>query len=429
MNKNILMVCYYYPPLADVGCRRSVAFSKYLKKYGWNPFVLSVKNPDKAYCLLGEEKPPPEIPVEYAYSIANVYKVLGKLNGLLSRILRLFGVDTKRNYFYDLFCIPDYFWGWIPLSLIKGLSLIKRFRVGMIYVSCSPFSAALVGTFLKLLTKKPLILDFRDPFALEALSFLKLPKFRKKINRHLEAHFLKNADVFVVSTEETRKAYIEQYPEIECKIFTVHNGFDTEHRMVNRVDKYPKFTIIYTGEFYFYALNSTNVFKALSLLMSKGKISNNNFQFLFYGDGRGEIQRIAREYHIEDIVTARSRIPYQDAIDAIARSHLQLLRIVKPMISTKLFEGIPLNTPFLATIPSGEVEEIIRKYSPSSYIINGESGEKVADAILDAMSKYANNEIRNNHVHEFYHEFSRENLTLKLMKIIQDNLGVQEPIQ
>jgi len=31
-------VVTYYPPLVDVGCKRSVAFSKYFKKHGWNPF-------------------------------------------------------------------------------------------------------------------------------------------------------------------------------------------------------------------------------------------------------------------------------------------------------------------------------------------------------------------------------------------------------
>jgi hypothetical protein len=159
------MVCYYYPPLTDVGCERSVAFSKYLKKHGWNPNVLSVKNPDRAYCSLGHDEPPPGIPVERAYSVANLYGFLGKMNGLLSRIFKVFGVEIKRNYFYDVFCIPDFFWGWVPLSLIKGWSLIKRFRVDTIYVSCSPFSSALVGTCLKRLTRKPLVLDFRDPFA------------------------------------------------------------------------------------------------------------------------------------------------------------------------------------------------------------------------------------------------------------------------
>jgi hypothetical protein len=226
-----------------------------------------------------------------------------------------------------------------------------------------------------------------------------------------------------------RESYTRQYPEIKEKIFTVHNGFEVEYEIPSKANKYSKFTIIYTGEFYSYALNSRAFFEALSLLKSRGKIDATNFQFLFYGDGNGEIDKNARKYCVESIVKASSRIHYRDVIDAISRSHLQLLRIVKPMISTKLFEGIPLNTPFLATIPPGEVEEIIRKYSPSSYIVNEESGEKTAEAILDAMSKYANNEIKNNHVQEFCNEFSRENLTLKLMKIVQDNLGVQGPIQ
>ena len=63
MGKNILMICYYYPPLADVGCKRSVAFATFFKKFGWSPYVLSVKNPDKAYCSLGNEKIPEGIPV------------------------------------------------------------------------------------------------------------------------------------------------------------------------------------------------------------------------------------------------------------------------------------------------------------------------------------------------------------------------------
>jgi glycosyltransferase involved in cell wall biosynthesis len=428
MNKNVLMICYYYPPLTDVGSKRSVAFSKYFKKHGWNPSVLSVKNPDRAYCSIGSDQPPVGIPVERTYSVVNLYGFLGKMNGLLSRIYKPFGSEIRKNYFYIFFCIPDHFWGWIPLTVLKGLPLVRKYKVDIIYVSCSPFSAALAGAFLKLLTGKPLVLDFRDPFTI-LFSLLRFPKFRQKINRSIEAYLLRNADIFIVTSEETRNAYIQQYPEIKDKIFTVHNGFDADQGVPGKTNRYSKFTIIYVGEFYFYALNSRTFFEGLSLLKSKGKIDSNNFQFLFYGDGKSQIQRIAVEYGVEDIVTANSRIQHRDVMDAISRSHLQLLRIVKPMISTKLFEGIPLNTPFLATIPPGEVEEIIRKYSPSSYIINEESGEKVAEAILDAMSKYANNEVRSNHIHEFCGEFSRENLTLKLMRIIQENPRVQEPIQ
>jgi len=34
MKKSVLMICYYYPPIADVGSKRSIAFSKYFKKNG-----------------------------------------------------------------------------------------------------------------------------------------------------------------------------------------------------------------------------------------------------------------------------------------------------------------------------------------------------------------------------------------------------------
>jgi hypothetical protein len=122
-------------------------------------------------------------------------------------------------------------------------------------------------------------------------------------------------------------------------------------------------------------------------------------------------------------VSANARVPYKNVLAALRSSHLQLLRIIKPMISTKLFEGIPLNLPFLATIPTGEVEEIIKKYSPSSYIITEESAEKVANAILDAMVKYEQYEIMDNHVSEFLKNFSRENLTQKLMRLIEERLG------
>ena len=38
--------------MADVGGLRALGFSKYLPEFGWEPYVLSVKNPDKHYLVL-----------------------------------------------------------------------------------------------------------------------------------------------------------------------------------------------------------------------------------------------------------------------------------------------------------------------------------------------------------------------------------------
>ncbi|MDI6616258.1 MAG: glycosyltransferase, partial [Syntrophaceae bacterium] len=159
-------------------------------------------------------------------------------------------------------------------------------------------------------------------------------------------------------------------------------------------------------------------FDGLSRLLDQGAISPDSFRFLFYGDGFSSIERLAREHRVHSIVHASGRIPRKDAIEAIARSHFSLLRIIPPMISTKLFEVISLGTPFIATIPHGEAEEIIRTYSPASYIVTEPDGEAVAAAIRDGMERYRVGNLPPNDVKGFSDHFSRERGAKRMMEII-----------
>ncbi len=420
MSKKILMICYYYPPLTDVGCKRSVAFSKYWKKAGWEPCVLSVKNPDKVYCSIGDEPPPEGIEVTYTYSLFNLYKFFGKANGVISRILRLIGIKLQNNYFYDLFCVPDIFIGWVLPAIISGFRIIKREKIDIIYVSCSPFSAGIIGWWLKKLTGVPLAIDYRDPFGLDKTKYQKIWKptwFRIPIDRWIAGTILKSCDLFTVTTEETRELYIEQFPNVKDKIHTVYNGFD--HHLLEDIkdqEKFSKFTIIYTGNFY-YELEFDYFFEGLGQLKKEGEISADNFQFLFYGGIAERIQDSLTAHDIIELVQVKSRVPHGDVLEVIKRSHLQLLRIVQPMISTKLFEGIALNIPLLATIPEGEVIRIVRKYSPNSICISDNFANSISDSIRKIMILYEN-EISPNNIEEFLNSFSREDLSQKMLKLL-----------
>jgi glycosyltransferase involved in cell wall biosynthesis len=424
---NILMICYYYPPLTDVGCKRSVVFSELFKKNGWNPYVISVSNPDKFYCSPGNDRPPEGISTEYSFSLFNLYKVLGKIHGGFSRLFKLVNIKLSRNYLLDIFCIPDLFLGWIPLAVIKGLKSIRENKIDLIYVSCSPFSSAIIGVLLKRLTGKPLIIDFRDPFALKELSMiLETPQWRIKLNEAIENLIIKETDLFIVNTEEVRKAYLEQYPVSHGKTYAVPNGFDERYMVKEELPKFVKFTIIYAGQFYFFDkrndIHTEAFFGALARLKSTDDISKENFQFLYFGDAKDQISKIAKSHSVEDLVVCSEKKTYAEIVQDIKKSHLQLLRISKPMISTKLFEGVALNIPFLATIPSGEVEAIINKFSPASYVITDYSPERVSGAIIDAQNKYRSGHIESNKVDEFLHYYSREKLTIKLMGIIKQNV-------
>ena len=124
-QKRILMISYYYPPLTDVGSLRALGFSKYLPLYGWKPCVLSVKNPDKTYCSLGNDHPRQGSKVFYSLSIINLTRILGKLNGLLSKTYKLFGEKLQTHVIANLFGILDILIGWIPLSIIKGIQIMR----------------------------------------------------------------------------------------------------------------------------------------------------------------------------------------------------------------------------------------------------------------------------------------------------------------
>ena len=432
-NIKVLMLCYYYPPLTEVGCKRSVAFSKYFKKHGWEPFVLSVKNPDKSYCRLGDDSPPEGVRVEYTSSIINLYWIVSTADAILKRFFGLFGIRLKTNYFYNFLCIPDHFWGWIPLTVIRGRRIVNEKNIQLIYVSCTPHSSAISGILLKWLTGKPLVVDYRDPYHVDSNKIggsrsFRVRGFRGSIDRRIQHYFLRKADSVIVNNEETAKIYSEEYPEVKSKIFSVHNGFDSDFTPDRNLEKYRKFTITYMGNFYSKNINPDLVFDAISLLDQEEKITSDNFQFLFYGEGMYEILEIAKKCNVAKYVSANSWIPYTDALQVLTRSHLQLLRILKPMISTKLFEGIPLNVPFLATIPSGEVEEIINTYSPSSLIVTTTSARDVADAISKAISMYERHEVEDNHIEQYLEHFSRETLTLKLMGIIEQHILVEESL-
>lgn len=423
MSRKVLMICYYYPPLLDVAVRRSVGFAVNLKKFGWTPYVLSVKNPDKSVCVLGDEQPPPDISVSYERSIFHLFQFFGQVHGFINRILNLFRVNLRKNYFREYLCIPDHFIGWIPGSFIAGIKLIRRHKLETIYVSCRPFSAGITGILLKKYTGKPLVLDFRDPFTVEKVKFNQSTKFRKYILKKIEKWMLSKADIFIVTSEETRNAYINCYPWIEEKSYTIHNGVDLPN--INKdfplANKNTKFTIIYAG-LYFYTQHEWDpefFFNALNLLKQDDTLDSTNFQFIFYGEGYKGIQEISEKFKIHDLVYSYARIPYQELIPKILSSHLQLLRTRELAIPAKLFDGIYLNVPFLATIPEGETASLIRKYSPSSYIITEQKPEPVADAIQDAMKRYENNDIFDNYIQKFENKFSREKLTKKLIKILE----------
>jgi len=420
--KKILIISYYYPPLNDVGRLRALAFSKYLPEFGWQPYVLSVKNPDKGWCILGNSKPPSGIKVYYTWSLINLTRATGKLNGLLAKILHPFGINLNKPLIRDLFCIPDQFIGWIPLTFLKGLDLIRKNNIDAIYVSCKPFSSAIIGALLKYVTKKPLVLDFRDPispifFILKENYYKYLPTFC--LIKKIEERVLYNADKFIVVTKKMKNLYLSDFPFLNNKIHVVYNGFMEEYFSINP-KPFEKFTIVYTGNFYAEMIPPDPFFKALQLVINENSSLKDEIQFLYVGKNADWLKTMVKKYDLHDVVKVTGYVPHQKSIEYIFKSSILLVRILTGALGTKIFEGLAAGVPLLVLTEEEEAKAIIKKYSNNFYIIEPNNVLKIAKAIKDAYEKWISGNLRHEKNENFWRTFSRKYLTLKFVKILEN---------
>ena len=167
------MICRAFPPFRIVGHSiRVVKFLKYLPGLGWLPTVLTIdERKEYEYDLkLGSETMLSEIPREVAIyrtfvgepslEFLEKEKRQGEANWLAAATVRIF--TRARNWAFRNLFLPDRHIAWLPFALWRGRKIIRSEAIDVIFVTCPPNSAALVGALLKHLTGKPLVLDFRD---------------------------------------------------------------------------------------------------------------------------------------------------------------------------------------------------------------------------------------------------------------------------
>lgn len=419
--KKILMISYYYPPLNDVGGLRALGFSKYLLRFGWKPYILTVANPDKAYCSLGNIRSPEEIEVFRSHSIVNLSRIMGKLNGCLARILRLFHKELRTNVFVNLLCIPDIFVGWIPLTFLKGLQIIRRHSIDAIYVSCKPFSSSLIALLLKRVSKKPVIMDLRDPFIVSLSNDESLScRLNRIVNRLIEKYVFKSVDKLILVTDKTRHNYLSLYPFLESKSHRIYNGFLPADAPLGCEQPYDHFTIVYVGDYYVSYEDSELLFRALRHIRIGYASLGRNIRFFYCGGDYSWMSKMMNQYELWDAMLVMKPVSREESIRALFRSSVIYLRIVKDMISTKLFEGLMTGRPFLVATHNDEVRSLIQRYSPSSEIVEPKDMSGLANSIMKLYKSWSTGALESRPSQEYLGHFNKIALTRHFSEVLKE---------
>jgi glycosyltransferase involved in cell wall biosynthesis len=341
--KRVLVIAYHYPPLGGGGVFRTLSFTKYLPQFGYQPYVLTAKNPmyrPKDPSLLKEI--PPEI---------KVYRTLSLEHRILRVPRRLLHVNLKWLY------VPDENIGWLPTAVSTGANLIKRERIGAIYATSPAWTSLLIGFLLKKKTKKPLIVDYRDPWTDNV--FIKYPtQVHRLIERKMEEKVLSQADFVTVATESIKNSLMERYPFLKSKIETVTNGFDPDDFKNVRIYPNPdKFRITFIGSIYG-LLTAKPFLSALKELFEENRKLKEKMEARFVGNFGRETPKLVEEYGLRENVKLIDYVSHGKCVEYMMNSEALLLLITiegsggEGILTGKLFEYLASGKPIIAIVPT-----------------------------------------------------------------------------
>ncbi|MEO0082865.1 MAG: glycosyltransferase family 4 protein [candidate division WOR-3 bacterium] len=319
----VLIISYYTPPIGMSGVMRITKLAKYLKKFGWQPSILTTKQIayyHYDYELLNDLR---EIPI---YRSENLD--FARLLYLIKIPQKLINHGTgKISLFSNFFFFPDAKVFWIRFAYKLGCKIVSNFKPDVILASAPPFSSLIVARWLKEKFQIPFIADFRDPWPTGTFP---PPKSYQKKLRELRNMITNNADAVTVVNRMT--ALQIDFPNA----YIIENGYDPDDFKLPAYD-FSKFSIVYTG-------NISNYINELCLTAEAVASLPDIKIFLAGKSSAKDLAKLAQYGNVEYL----GMLPHSKTVSLMKGASL-LLYISKPnqIVGIKLYEYFGAQKPIL----------------------------------------------------------------------------------
>lgn len=412
-NKRLLMISYLFPPLGGSGSLRVFKLSKYLPFFKWEPFILTVKNPDYYYAhdieLLNELPKETRIIKSLMIKSAWLYYLFNPF-----RIRRLDKI-IKKFLFH-----PDEQIGWIPFAILKAKKLISNYHIDAIYSSSGPLSAHIIAYLLKKKTNLPWIADFRDEW-FEAPN-LELPtKYHKKLHYNLEKKIVQSSDMIIVAAPKFKK-FLSKHLKDAKKIITITAGYDPYDFKDIKISDYEKqniFTISFAGIFYD-SFKPISLLQAIEELIQENKIPKKRIKVKFIGGNSYTDLSYPDRFGICEFI---GFVSHRMAIKYMTGSSVLLLLLSKKrgegVIPTKVFEYLASGKPILALVPKdSEVARIIRR-SKTGIVADFEDVNEIKYAIMELYVKWNSRDLNFKPDMQVIQHYNIKNITEKFVRYLE----------
>jgi glycosyltransferase involved in cell wall biosynthesis len=230
---------------------------------------------------------------------------------------------------------------------------------------------------IKHLIGRPVVLDFRDPWALNPHA--NHGRGQKRILGWLEAWAVRTCDALILNTQGAERLYRRRYAAHAHKMSCVPNGFDRLN-VQDAVEPAGRFTIMHVGDFY----RSRTPARPLEALAS---LDNDAIEFVQVGpwcevfaryEGRVRIRHIDRVTHGEALGLMRTA-----SVLYLAQGWEEGVSEYVS-VASKTYEYLATGTPILADVPPGDNADVIQGYAHRAWVVTSRSVEALASAIAQA---------------------------------------------
>jgi len=467
--KKVLIIAYHFPPARTAGIYRPIKFAKYLPQFGWEPVILTIKNPDEK--VLDEsllKELPPNTKIYRAFSFE-----LGRLeNWLYGKIfarhpaspsaweqnqsqtapssnppgvsppqpkphpLKRYIFTPIRRLLQNVVHTPDDKIGWIPFATLQGIRAIRREKIDVIFSTSPPESGHIIARRLSKLTGRPFIADFRDPFTThytkqnlpilaDSLPYISPGRLRRE--RKIEKKILGDAGFAVHTGQGRAKLVMEAFPEISSdKHRVITNGYDeADFDSVNsgscKEKASERVTFVNIGQIYIDAPFGQLLRGAEQALTRETPAPDIGFQFI--GDQLADWEDVISQPVFSGRIERLGFRPHKETIRLMTESDVLLLmlpegdaRMRDKIIAGKTFELMRSGRPILMIGWEGESSRMIEE-SGLGRFVSCENINAISETLTEYYRKKKNGTLAPLPNWEYIQRFERKALTGELARL------------
>lgn len=442
---NLLVIAYYFPPMALSGVQRISKFVKYLPEFGWNPIVLTSNSPYYEYdnSLLDELQ---ERNIKIYRTDEDVSKFLKKnsknksnLNKEIQLTQENTDIATQNPQFkftypsrmrqrlqamaLQTILQPDTRIIWKKKALQTAEKIIQENDIDLIFATAPPFTDFLIAEELSDKYNIPFILDYRDLWVDNPYYFYATP-FHKNYAIKLEHQILTKAARTIVITRDMKNRILQRYRFLNHNdISIIPHGFDQEDfenakslsasTFKNNNHK-SKFIITHTGLFS-QDLTPKYLFQAASELIQENPELKDKLEIRMVGLLQKKYQKMIAKLHLQGTVITTGYLSHLDSIQSLLESDVLWLMMPNSLVTPgRLFEYLGTRKPIIYASPKSELTQIVEN-AGAGIIIPHNSTKELKKAIIDYYNLWKKKSlpIPNNSIIE---KFERKELTRQLAK-------------